>query len=150
MVKKHHETLDLAGFFPYQFSVLAQQMSEYIALIYRQQYGLSRYEWRVLATVAQHTNISAKEIVAFTRLDKMQVSRAISKLKDARLINQKTDKHDRRANEVTLTTKGLALYQEIVPLVERQQQQLLSGLSELEQQQLKSLVVKLSNQLDHD
>lgn len=148
MTTKLEETLNLANFFPYQFSILAQQMSEYIAQIYRQQYGLTRFEWRVLATVAQHANISAKEIMQFTRLDKMQVSRAISKLKDAQLLNQQTDKQDRRANEVTLTARGQALYQEIVPLVQQQEQQLLSGLSEQEQQQFKSLTTKLSQQLD--
>ena len=142
--------LDLASFFPYQFSILAQQMSEYIAQIYHQQYGLTRYEWRVLATVAQHHKICAKDIMQFTRLDKMQVSRAISKLKLDNWLNQETDQQDRRANAVTLTTKGLAQYQEIVPLVQQQQQQMLNGLNDQEQQQLKSLITKLSHQLDQE
>ena len=141
-------TLELAEFFPYQFSIVAQQMSEYIAQIYRKQYGLTRYEWRVLATVAQHKNICAKEIMQFTRLDKMQVSRAIAKLKQENWLNQETDQQDRRANEVTLTKKGQAQYQEIVPLVQQQEQQMLAGLSGAEQQQLKGLISKLNHQLD--
>ncbi|NRA72589.1 MAG: winged helix-turn-helix transcriptional regulator [Gammaproteobacteria bacterium] len=148
MNSKDQASLNLATFFPYQFSVLAQQMSEYIAQIYRKQYGLSRFEWRVLATVAQHQEIGATEIMQFTRLDKMQVSRAIVKLKAAHYLVMQKNKLDRRANKVNLTPLGSALYQEIVPLVQQQEQRLLSGLNNDEQGLLKSLLVKVSKQLD--
>ena len=138
------QSLHLESFFPYQFSVLAQQMSQYIAQIYHQQYGLSRYEWRVLACVSQRENISAKEIMQMTTLDKMQVSRAIAKLTNNDFLCQKPSTQDRRYNNVCLTAAGDALYQEIVPLVKQQEQQMLDHLSLAEQEQFIAITQKLS------
>jgi len=139
--------LDLNGFFPYQFSILAQQMSEFIAQIYKK-YGLSKIQWRILATVGQHNEISARDICQFTRLDKMQVSRAISKLMAADVLSQQTCDTDRRTNLLNLTTKGKTLYQEIIPLVQAQELRLLEGLTVSERQQLKTLTLKLSSLLE--
>jgi len=142
-----NEYLDLKLFFPYQFSILAQQMSEFIALIYKK-YGLSKSQWRVVATVGQHREISARDICLFTRLEKMPVSRSISKLIDAELLEQRTSESDRRTNLLTLTDKGQALYQEIIPLVKSQEQQLLKGLTEQEREQFKIITLKLSGLLE--
>ncbi|NRA55598.1 MAG: winged helix-turn-helix transcriptional regulator [Gammaproteobacteria bacterium] len=139
--------LDLNGFFPYQFSILAQQMSEFIAQIYKK-YDLSKIQWRILATVGQHSEISARDICLFTRLDKMQVSRAISKLMASGVLSQHTSDTDRRTNRLNLTTKGKALYQEIIPLVQAQELRLLEGLTTSERLQLKSLTLKLSGLLE--
>ena len=139
--------LDLKLFFPYQFSILAQQMSEFIAQIY-QRYGLSKMEWRVLATIGQQGDISAREICQFTRFDKMQVSRAIAKLMTSQVLSQQTSEVDRRTIRLTLSDKGQQLYQEIIPLVHSQEKRLLQGLTDAERDQLRSLTLKLSNQLE--
>ncbi|NQZ30965.1 MAG: MarR family transcriptional regulator [Oceanospirillaceae bacterium] len=138
--------LDLKGFFPYQFSILAQQMSEYIAQIYKK-YDLSKMEWRVLATIGQHTDISAREICQFTHFDKMQVSRAIAKLMAAEYLSQQISDTDRRTISLKLSSKGIDLYQEIIPLVRDQEQRLLQGLTDSERQMLRQLTLKLSGHL---
>jgi len=147
MASNDETLLDLNDFFPYQFSVLAQQMSEYIAQIYKT-YGLSKIQWRVLATIGQHHEISAREICQFTRLDKMQVSRAISKLIASGILFQQTGELDRRTNQLNLTAQGQLLYQEIIPLVQSQEQKLLAGLTDSERKQLKAVTLKLSGQLE--
>jgi len=141
------DQLDLKLFFPYQFSILAQQMSEFIALIYKK-YGLSKSQWRVVATIGQHGEISARDICLFTRLEKMPVSRSISKLIDDELLAQRISESDRRTNLLTLTDKGQVLYQEIIPLVKSQEQQLLNGLTIDERDQFKAITLKLSAQLE--
>ncbi|NRA61206.1 MAG: MarR family transcriptional regulator [Psychrobium sp.] len=141
------QSLHLESFFPYQFSVLAQQMSEYIAKIYHQQYGLSRYEWRVLACVSQSETIAAKEIMKMTTLDKMQVSRAIAKLTSNNYLCQQASEQDKRYNNISLTDAGQALYQEIVPLVKQQEQQMLAHLTTQEREQLITITQKLSQHL---
>jgi DNA-binding MarR family transcriptional regulator len=122
-------------------------MSEFIAQIYKK-YGLSKMEWRVLATIGHHGEISAREICQFTRLDKMQVSRAISKLIKSQILVQQPSELDRRAIMLNLTAQGNALYQEIIPLVKAQEQRLLDGLSESEREQFKIITMKLSAQLE--
>jgi DNA-binding MarR family transcriptional regulator len=139
--------LNLNTFFPYQFSVLAQQVTEFVAKIYKE-FGLTKMEWRVLATIGYHYEISARDICQFTHLDKMQVSRAINKLIQSDFLSQQTSEQDRRKNLLNLTTKGNDLYQKIIPLVKKQEQRLLEGLSAKECEQLKVLTVKLSAQLD--
>lgn len=139
--------LNLNTFFPYQFSVLAQQVTEFIAKIY-EEFGLTKIEWRVLATIGYHCEISARDICQFTHLDKMQVSRAINKLIKSDFLSQQTSEQDRRKNLLNLTAKGNELYQKIIPLVKNQEQRLLEGLSVQEREQLKELTVKLSVQLE--
>ena len=141
------QSLHLERFFPYQFSVLAQQMTEYIAKMYQQKYGLSRYEWRVLAGVSQREIIAAKEIMKMTTLDKMQVSRAIAKLTSNNFLCQQPSQQDKRYNNISLTDAGQALYQEIVPLVKQQEQQMLAHLTEQEREQLIAITQKLSQHL---
>lgn len=141
------EPLDLNQFFPYQFSVLAQQMSEFIAQIYREKYGLTRFEWRVIATIGQHGKISARQICQFTHLDKMQASRAINKLTQSASISQQNSEQDRRTILLSLTDSGKEMYQEIIPLVVEQEQVLLQGLSAEEIKQFKQITQKLSAQL---
>ena len=140
--------LDLENFFPYQFSILAQQMSEYIAKIYSQQYGLSRFEWRVLAAIAQTPNITAKTIIAVTRLDKMQVGRAIAKLSDNAYLNQQAHKQDKRSITLALSATGETLYDEIVPKVKAQEKALLARLSQSERDAFIVLTKKLSGLLE--
>ncbi|EPJ52399.1 MAG: MarR family transcriptional regulator [Osedax symbiont Rs2] len=147
MADDQQTLLDLQQFFPYQFSILAGQISEYIAKIYRQKYGLSKFEWRVLATVGQHRQISASAICQFTQLDKMQASRAIGKLTKSGALVQQICEMDRRANLLQLSKSGRQMYLEIMPLVKKQEQSLLSGLSMQERSQLTDLTQKLSRQL---
>lgn len=138
--------LNLNTFFPYQFSVLAQQITEFIAQIY-EDFGLTKMEWRVLATIGYHGEISARDICTFTRLDKMQVSRAISKLIQSKFLLQQISAEDRRKTLLRLTVQGNDLYQKIIPLVMNQEAKLLEGLTEDESEQLKLLTEKLSTQL---
>ena len=122
-------------------------MTEFVAQIY-EEFGLTKMEWRVLATIGYHCEISARDICKFTHLDKMQVSRSINKLIQSDILLQKISSEDRRKNMLSLTTKGNDLYQEIIPLVKTQEQRLLEGLSTEECEQLKLLTVKLSAQLE--
>lgn len=138
--------LNLNTFFPYQLSVLAQQVTEFIAQIY-EDFGLTKMEWRVLATIGYHGEISARDICTFTHLDKMQVSRAISKLIQSKLLLQQISAEDRRKTLLRLTNEGNSLYQKIIPLVKNQEAKLLEGLTETECEQLKLLTTKLSDLL---
>ncbi len=141
------QAFDLQEFFPYQFSILAGQVSDYIAQIYKEKYGLSKIEWRVVATVGQHRQISAKAVCEFTQLEKMQVSRAISKLSEQGVMEQQVSDCDRRTYLLNLTTQGDEIYNEIMPLVKQQEQKMLAGLSQEEREMLLLLTQKLSAQL---
>jgi len=137
------EKLNLSDFLPYRFSVFEQRLSKAIALKYMDAFGLSRIEWRVLATLAEFENISAKEICQFTHLEKMQVSRAISRFKQAAIVLQKKNDRDQRLTELSLTKKGWKIYRQVMPLVKDEEKRLLTALSPTEQKQLQKILSKL-------
>ena len=143
------QPLDLKAFFPYQLSILQSKISDHVGAYYRQAFGMTRNEWRILAVLAMHLaindkgKISAKDICAFTKLDKMPVSRALKQLEKASLVVRQQSTSDMRFTHFSLTPKGVERYQVIVPKVRAAEQQVLQLLTSEEQEQLKLLTEKL-------
>ena len=147
MNKKSVDTLNLRQFFPYRLSVLQQRVSRAISRHYHAEFDLGRVEWRVMATLAMIDGISAREICEFTHMEKMQVSRAIARLKKHRLVVQKVSEVDHRATQLSLTGEGRKIYRKIVPRVKSEEQQILGHLSASERKQLLKILAKLENSL---
>lgn len=135
--------LDLTHFFPYRLSTLDMAVSQAVAQLYSGRFNLSRQEWRILAALGNHESMSAKELAAYSSLEKMQVSRAISRLKQTGLIHQQEDRDDRRYTRLSLSDHGRAVYRKIVPLVRAREEFILSALTGEEQQQLLELMDKV-------
>lgn len=126
------EQLDLSSFFPYQLAVFSDDISKAIAQIYTDRFNLTRQEWRVFAALGNqkpHEAMSAKEIAEYSTLEKMQVSRAITRLLNAELIHREEDTTDRRHHRLSLSKKGLATYQEIIPLALAREEYILSAIT---------------------
>ncbi len=140
-------SIDLKSFLPYRLSIVEQRVSRRIARHYQDSAGLSRIEWRVLATLAQQENLSASEICRFTLMDKMPVSRAISRMLAAGLLLQKNNRTDRRSSLLSLSDKGKKMYRRIVPAVLQEEQDLLSSLSVAERKVLEKVMHKLESAL---
>ncbi|WP_432472634.1 MarR family winged helix-turn-helix transcriptional regulator [Amphritea sp. HPY] len=135
--------LNLPSFFPYRLSTLNMAVSQSVAQLYTGRFKLSRQEWRIIAALGCNDSMSAKDIAAYSSLEKMQVSRAISRLKKEQLIIQQENRDDRRYTSLRLSDKGLATYKKIVPLVLAREEFILSSLSEEEQKQLAALMDKV-------
>jgi len=148
MNKKSFEILDLPLFFPYRLSVLQQQVSKAISKHYHDEFDLDRIEWRVMATLAMYDNISARDICEFTHVAKMQVSRALARLKTKNLVVQKISDIDHRATQLSLTDEGRRIYRRIVPMVKSEELKILTHLSVVEQGQLAKILTKLEHALD--
>lgn len=147
MNKKKAEILDLRQFFPYRLAVLEQRVGIATSRHYQHDFDLSRIEWRVMATLAMFDSISATEICEFTHMAKMQVSRAIARLKEKDLVVQKVSESDHRATQLSLTADGLKIYHHIVPRVLLEEQAILGYLSAAEQGQLQKIINKLEDAL---
>ncbi|WP_162224937.1 MarR family winged helix-turn-helix transcriptional regulator [Neptunomonas antarctica] len=141
-------TLQLSRFFPYRLAMLNASVSAVIAQLYCGRFNLTPQEWRVLAALGENPKMSAKEIAAFTCMEKMQVSRAISNLKKAALLIQQTDAKDRRFSSVCLSEQGQQIYLKIVPLVITREDYLLSTLSKDEQQLFNQFIDRIALQAD--
>ena len=133
---------------PYRLSVLSNTVSRAIARIYADRFDLSIPEWRVMAQLGRHGRLTASEIVGLTAMDKVRVSRAVSRLASAGRIAADEDQADRRRQHLTLTAAGKRIYREIVPLALEREASLLEILSAPERQALDRLLVKLQSQAE--
>ena len=135
--------MNLQAFFPYRLAVLANAVSQVMAQVYGERFALSRDEWRVIAALQERGEMRTTEVIAHTTLDKMQVSRAVTRLESDGLIARVEAAEDRRNRVLSLTTAGKALVKKIVPLVLAREEFLLARLSAEERSALDTAMRKL-------
>ena len=135
--------LQLESFLPYLVNNLADRISTGLSRIYAGDYGLSVPEWRVLANLAEHGVLNAKQIVSTTGMEKSKVSRAVKNLTTRGLIVQRRKEADNRARDLALTAAGLALYGDLVPHALAWEGELLDCLSVSEYRDFMYLLGKL-------
>jgi DNA-binding MarR family transcriptional regulator len=139
-----HARLDLDHFMPYRLSVLSNRVSSAIANEYSDRFGLTIPEWRVMAVLGGTPELSAREVAERTAMDKVQVSRAVARLLRARRIQRAPDNRDGRVTRLSLSSRGRAIYDEIVPLALHLEEQFLTALSTSERKTLDQLMTKLA------
>lgn len=120
--------LQLDRFLPYRLSVLSNLVSSAIAGSYSSRFGISIPEWRVMAVLAMQPELSAAQVAERTAMDKVAVSRAVSSLLDKGRIERSVSPGDRRRSILKLSTEGVNIYREVVPLALRHEQSLLDVL----------------------
>jgi DNA-binding MarR family transcriptional regulator len=121
--------LQLGNFVPFRLNRLAAEVSEHLAEIYRERFGLDVPEWRVIATVGPERGCTAQYIAGSTRMHKTRVSRAIAHLEERGLMTRAIRSDDRREMELRLTKAGQRLYAELVPLALERERTLLACMS---------------------
>src|SRR5215471_2131093 len=136
--------LDLDHFMPYRLSVLSNRVSSAIANEYSERFGLTIPEWRVMAVLGGTPGLSAREVAERTAMDKVQVSRAVARLLRTKRIQRGADRGDGRVTRLSLSSRGRTVYDDIVPLALRLEEQFLSALSQLERKRLDRLMAKLA------
>ncbi len=140
--------LNLARFLPYRLSVLSNTISHTVARLYETRFGITIPEWRVIAVLGSGRTMSAGEVAAATAMERVQVSRAISRMLESGLILRETGDRDRRRADLTLTARGLAIYTEIAPLALAYETRITSVLDPAEAAMLDRLLAKLQVQAD--
>jgi DNA-binding MarR family transcriptional regulator len=122
------DSLELELFLPYRLSVLANRVSRAFARLYEARFDLKLPEWRVMAVLGRRPGITASGVTEMTAMDKVAISRALSRLQAMGRVNAEEDEGDRRRQLLTLSEKGLEIYRQIVPLAKRIEADLISEL----------------------
>ena len=138
-----HRPLDLEHFLPYRLSVLSNTVSRAIADMYERRFALSITEWRVMAVLGRYDGLSAREVAERTAMDKVAVSRALSKLIDAGRVVRLVADHDKRQSVLRLSDKGWKVYEQIAPLALEHERRLLAHLDGEEREWLGRILDKL-------
>ncbi|MBT8067211.1 MAG: MarR family transcriptional regulator [Gammaproteobacteria bacterium] len=137
------DELILEDFLPYRLSILSHTVSTTIAQVYEKRFNLSIPEWRVIAILGRFPGLSAVEVAERTFMDKVAVSRAVTKLiKNGRVDRQFADA-DRRRSILNLSEEGRRVHGEVAPLALQFEQDLLAGLSEEEVGKLDVIMERL-------
>jgi DNA-binding MarR family transcriptional regulator len=140
-------SLILDRFLPYRLSVLTNRVSDAIARLYSERLALTVPEWRVMAVLGECSGLSSVEVGRRTAMHKVQVSRAVAGLVAARRVQRVADAEDARISRLSLTARGRAVYDEIVPLALHLEDTLISALSKDDLAQLSRLMAKLDKQV---
>lgn len=141
--------LILEKFLPYRLAILSHSVSNSIATVYASRFGLTIPEWRVIVILGRFPGLSAVEVAERTLMDKVAVSRAVTKLiKNGRVDREFADA-DRRRSILTLSDKGLKVLDEISPLALGIEDMLLEGLSKEEIETLNRVMDRLLDKAQH-
>lgn len=92
-------------------------------------YGVSIAEWRVILTLVSEPGLSGADITNRWAMEKMAVNRAVQRLVDSGNVARTRDPDDRRSYQLTLTAKGMKLYEEIAPSANKRYAELTSSIS---------------------
>ena len=141
--------LDLFRFVPFRLNRLAAEVSAALASEYQQRYGLDIPEWRVLATLGFRVEPrSAQYISHCTRTHNSTISRAVTALMRRQLVERVENEDDRREFRLRMTRKGRALYEELIPRLQRREQEILSCLTAQERENFARALGKIEQSLD--
>lgn len=142
-------SLDLFRFAPFRLNRLAAEVSAALSSEYRQRYGLDIPEWRVLATLGfRNDACSAQYISHCTRTHKSTISRAVTALMKRQLVERVENQDDRREFRLRMTSRGKALYQQLIPRLLRREQEILSCLSAQQRKEFARLLGTIERSLD--
>ena len=135
--------LRLENFLPYRLAVLSNTVSTTVARAYDKRFGVSIPEWRVIAVLGRFPGLSAVEVAERTLMDKVAVSRAVTKLiKNGRIDREFADT-DKRRSILNLSEDGKQLHDEIAQLALQFERDLLQGFSAEELENLNSIMERL-------
>lgn len=137
------ELLVLEDFLPYRLSILSNRVSRAIAARYAKTFDLTIPEWRIIAVLGRRPGLTAKEVAEATEMDKVAVSRAVSKLVDSKRVAARADREDARRQILSLTAQGESVHARIAPIALASEQKLLASLNTREREHLDALLDRL-------
>lgn len=111
-------------------------------------HGITRREWRMLASLAQCPGLLSSELADLTQLDRVRTSRAVTSLVGKGLVNRAAVAGDRRRVRLRLTPAGEATVARIFPEVTQIHHSLLGALNASEQAMLDNFLDRLQDRAD--
>lgn len=133
----------LEDWLPYQCSFVANRVSAVLASVYRDKFKVSPSGWRVVAVLATHDPMSAKELAELTGMDQTNITRAVASLMEERVVLRKVDNEDRRRVVLSLGARGRQIFAQVEPLARSVEESLVSGLTEDELRVLRKAMRKV-------
>lgn len=125
---------DSPGFLLWQTSTIWQRLIKQTL----EPYAISHSQFVIMATLMwfdlHKFDTNQINIINWTKLDKMTVSKSLKKLTELQLVNRIEHHTDTRAKSVSLTKNGKELISKLIPIVENIDRQFFAKISTNKQQ----------------
>ncbi|MFM7334730.1 MAG: MarR family winged helix-turn-helix transcriptional regulator [Tabrizicola sp.] len=139
------DAFDLEDFLPYLLNQAAEATSHDFQAIYRDRYGFTRTQWRVMANLGKFGAMTARDICAISHIEKTKVSRAVAALEEAAMLSRTPSETDRRAEVLSLTPNGQSVFAELGQLAIGFDQRLRETLGAEEARALTAILKRLAS-----
>jgi DNA-binding MarR family transcriptional regulator len=107
---------------------LSNTLALYSSRHYRQQFGVTLPEWRVMSIIASRDGTTARDISHALATDKAWVGLSVKSLERRGYLTRSADKQDTRRVPLSLTRQGKELHDAIMAVARRRQRRLLATL----------------------
>ncbi|VTU25297.1 putative HTH-type transcriptional regulator YusO [Variovorax sp. PBL-H6] len=109
----------LDGLLLYRLSRLLSVAGSMVIRLCEGRFGITRREWRLIATLASRGALSSSQLAEHAQLDRARTSKGVGSLVQKQLLSRTHSAGDRRQVLLQLTERGQAVYDELHPLVTR-------------------------------
>lgn len=113
-------------------------------------YDISHAQFVIMATLmwfeAHHYDTTQIQIVNWSKLDKMTVSKSLKKLVSLQYVHRTEHETDTRAKNVSLTKKGKDMVRKLVPIVEKIDSEFFGKVSNQDEKKLIQILKKLTTE----
>lgn len=145
--RTREEQVHLNDLIIYHFHLISNLWSLESGRIYRDKFKLKVPEVWTIHLVADAPGITVSEISSRSQMDKAAVSRAVAALWKHGMLIKADDPQDQRLVRLTLSEKGQALHETLLPIREARQQRLEDVLSAEERKTLFEIFRKFETAL---
>lgn len=139
---------ELSTFFPYLTRVFYTHVTRAVSDVYVSRYDMKPAEWRTMAILGADKALTAAQIVELSSMDKVSVSRAVTRLRGRGWLDEAANPADARSRILRLSDDGRAVYFDLVPRLLAVEEALLADLDAGEIAQMKQLMTKIQTASD--
>jgi len=137
------DSFSLERMFTHRLHTLSKLTDRLTQGAYLNDTGIALSEGRCLSAIGSFTPLSVKDLAFRANLNKGQASRAAQSLVDQGLVRKEASATDGRGVVLTLTLEGEALWQRLIQVIERRNDEIMSCLNAVEREQLDRLLDRL-------
>lgn len=105
--------------------------------------GVTRPQWRMLISLSKMDGPSQSDVAELLEVERITLCRMVDRLAEAELVERRADPNDRRIWRLYLTEKARPLVDQLTAIAESLEHDLLSVLTQHEQNMLVELLTRL-------
>lgn len=141
---------DLSQFLTYRIARLHLALNAHATALLAREGEIGLGQWRLLSMVGSGSAATTRELADKTKMDPAFISRTLRSLEALGLAEATRSPADRRQVDLTLTRRGTALYEKVLPRMQARQRRLMATLNKTERTMIFGIIDKLERAVTQD